>query len=357
MSGVGGSFRCWVPVLVAGALAIAACGGGRDRPAAADACARAGFSGGTTAADGEFFAVIPRGCARGRAQECVVADGTGPIDREVVDAGIEQSCVAFNQFVGSGLTQVPGYVTGECFGRAAVSVAGGPARRVRFAPRRCRLRGGRSPDAGPAPPPLDRAAPGTTTVEGRARDPWGRAPESGAVGGRPLRPPPWALLVWRSRGGATCYEPGQVVDHGTPGRSDQLPGIRPTGRGITGTLVGSLRFDSRSGTGIQLYGLGRFEPYPVSETGSCGFPERGAGLLLSRESQYPRRDLSLGHTIVSGVAGPRIAGVAVDAGERRIALRLSRRRAFLWVVRGVVGPRAVRVVVRYADGRRRVFAG
>jgi hypothetical protein len=342
---------------VLAALALAGCGAGRPAAQTPDPCATAGFSGGTTAADGAFFAVIPRGCARGRAQTCTVADGTGPIDREIVDTGVEQSCVAFNQFVGSGLSQVPGYVTGECFGRATVAAAGALAPRTRFAPRHCLPSGGRSRDPGPHPPPLDRAVAGTATIEGRAPDPWGRAPESGAVGGRPLRPPPWALLVWRARGGETCYEPGQVVDRHTPGRSDELPGIRPTGPGLREALLGSLRYDSKSGTGIQLYGLGRFERYPVEETGSCGFPARGAGLLLGRESQYPRRDLSLGHTIVGGVAGPRVASVSVVVDGRRRRLALSRRRAFLWVVRGVVGPARVRVVVRYVDGRERTFAG
>jgi hypothetical protein len=348
--------RAVVPAVLA-ALSTAACGGARAPAEAPDPCARAGFSGGTTAADGAFFAVIPRGCARGHRQECTVGDATGPIDREVVDAGVEQSCVAFNQFVGSGLSQVPGYVTGECFGRATVAVAGVLVRRTRFAPRRCLLRGGRSGAVGPPPPPLDRAVAGTSTVEGRVPDPWGRAPESGSVGGPPLKPPPWALVVWRARSGATCYEPGQVVGHDTPGRSDELPGIRPTGPGLTQTLVGALRYDSKSGTGIQLYGLGRFERYPVEETGSCGFPARGAGLLLSRESQYPRRDLSLGHTIVAGIAGPRVTAVAIEVAGRRRALRLSRRRGFLWVLRGVVSPRRVAVVVRYADGRVRTFAG
>jgi hypothetical protein len=130
--------------------------------------------------------------------------------------------------------------------------------------------------------------------------------------------------------------------------------VRPTGEGLTRTLVGSLRYDSRSGTGIQLYGLGRFSPYPSGETGTCGFPARGAGLLLSRETQWPRLDNSLGHTIVSGIAGPNV--VSVTVGGRELALS-SRRRAFLRVLRGVVAPASAPVVVRYADGRTRTFTG
>jgi hypothetical protein len=343
--------RALVCVLAVAALGAVGCGSSSRAP---DPCARAGFSGGTSGSDGEFFAVIPRGCASEQTRVCTVADATGPIDREVVDAGIDASCVAFNQFVGSGMTQVPGYVTGECFGRASVSAGRVLSRRVRFAPRRCLLPHGHARAAGPAPPALERAVPRSGLVEGRAEDPWGRAPESGSVGGRPLSAPPWALLVWRARDGATCFEPGQIVDHDTPGRSDELPGVRPTGKGLTRTLVGSLRYDSRSGTGIQLYGLGRFSPYPSAETGTCGFPERGAGLLLSRETQWPRLDNSLGHTIVSGIAGPEVVSVAV--GGRELALS-SRRRAFLRVLRGVVAPERVPVVVHYAHAGARTFTG
>jgi hypothetical protein len=343
--------RALACALAVTALGAAGCGGSSDAP---DPCRSAGFSGGTTGSDGEFFAIIPRGCAPQETRVCTVGDGTGPIDREVIDAGIDASCVAFNQFVGSGMTQVPGYVTGECFGRASVSAGAVMARRIRFAPRRCLLPHGRSREVGPPPPALERAVPRTALVEGRADDPWDRAPESGAVGGRVLAPPPWALLVWRARDGATCFEPGQVVDHDTPGPSDPLPGVRPTGKGLTRTLVGSLRYDSRSGTGIQLYGLGRFSPYPSAETGTCGFPERGAGLLLSRETQWPRLDNSLGHTIVSGIAGPRVASVTV--GGRAVALS-ARHRAFLRVLRGVVAPARVPVRVLYTDDRARTFTG
>jgi hypothetical protein len=51
------------------------------------------------------------------------------------------------------------------------------------------------------------------------------------------------------------------------------------------------------------------------------------------------------------VAGPRVR--AIRAGGRRLAL--SRRRAFLHVVRGVREPAMVPVEVVYADGSRRRF--
>jgi hypothetical protein len=115
-----------------------------------------------------------------------------------------------------------------------------------------------------------------------------------------------------------------------------------------------LRYDSRSGTGIELYGLGRLSTYPSAETGTCGFPARGAGLLLSGETRWPRRDNSLGHTIVSGIAGPKVASVTV--GERGVELS-ARRRAFLRVLRGVVAPERAPADVRYLNGRTRTFTG
>jgi hypothetical protein len=75
--------RALACVLAAAALGVAACGGTSSAP---DPCARAGFSGGTAGSDGEFFAVIPYGCAPKETRVCTVGDATGPIDREVVDA-------------------------------------------------------------------------------------------------------------------------------------------------------------------------------------------------------------------------------------------------------------------------------
>ena len=67
-----------------------------------------------------------------------------------------------------------------------------------------------------------------------------------------------------------------------------------------------------------------------------------------------RRDNSLGHTIVSGIAGPEV--VSVTVGGRVLELS-ARRRAFLRVMRGLVEPARVPVSVRYADGRTRTFTG
>jgi hypothetical protein len=197
------------------------------------------------------------------------------------------------------------------------------------------------------------AAAGRATVEARAADPWGVPPEAGAVGERQdeyAAAPPWGVLVWRE-GRRTCFEPGQVVDRHTPGRSDELPGIKARGVLHRATLVGALRYDSKSGIGIQLYGIGRFAPYPREIGGSCGDPDEGAGLLLSWETRTPRQDAAKAVTVVSGVAGPRVR--AISAGGRN--LPLSRRRAFVHAVRGVSEPAAVPVTVTYADGSRRRF--
>lgn len=76
-------------------------------------CAR--LDQGTVGGDGVFLAV---GCEGTRS--CTVGDATRPIAREVVPAGVRQDCVVFNQYIGSGLNSIPGYLTGECFAFAEV---------------------------------------------------------------------------------------------------------------------------------------------------------------------------------------------------------------------------------------------
>jgi hypothetical protein len=118
-----------VPAAVAAAALAALSGCERHRDAVADACAQAGFSGGSSAADGVFFAVVPRPCSGAGETVCEVADGTGSIDREVVAAGIDQDCVAFNQFVGAGFNAIPGYVTGSASVSRGSAFAAGCGRR------------------------------------------------------------------------------------------------------------------------------------------------------------------------------------------------------------------------------------
>ena len=284
---------------------------------------------------------------------CEVGDGTGAIDREVVAAGIDQECVAFNQFVGAGFNAIPGYVTGECFGVARVSVRGRLRRSV-LAPRHCRVGRARSTDRGRPAPPMTLPAADPATIRARTADPWHRAPNTGGVGHRPLVVPPWALLVWRGRDGSRCYEPGQYVDSRTPGRSDQLPGVAPAGKLRRGRMVGPLRYDAKSGPGVQLYGIGRFNPYPRGEGGSCGDPDGRAGLIFSWESEVARRDLNLGVTTVAGLAGPRVRSIAVAVGARPRTLPIVDG-AFLAVLRGDVAPKDLPVTVRYRDGRTSVF--
>jgi hypothetical protein len=75
----------------------------------------AGFVGGTEVSDGLFAARIPAACEIDRRRSCTVADGHGPIAREIVPAGVAQDCFASIRFVGAGATQLPGYAAGECF--------------------------------------------------------------------------------------------------------------------------------------------------------------------------------------------------------------------------------------------------
>jgi hypothetical protein len=197
-------------------------------------------------------------------------------------------------------------------------------------------------------------APGSAAIRARTPDPWHRAPNTGGVGDRPVVVPPWALLVWDARDGARCYEPGQYVDAHTPGRSDQLPGVAPVGKLRRARMVGPLRYDARAAPGVQLYGIGRFNPYPRGEGGSCGEPTGRAGLIFSWETEVARRDLNLGVTTVAGVVGSQVRSVEVRGAGRLRRLPIDGG-AFLAVFRGDVAPRELPLTVRYRDGRTRTF--
>ena len=203
------------------------------------------------------------------------------------------------------------------------------------------------------PPAYARGAPveGSRSIEGRVPDPYGLPP--GAARGTDPRtvpdPPPWAVAVWRDRRGRVCHEAGPLVDNETPGRGGQIPGVPATEQTFLEPLVGSLRPDSRSGTGIQFYNLGRFLGYPFAEGSSCGEPDAGLGLLVSLEHRFERRDLGPDRTVVSGVAGRRVRTVLVESRP----LALSPRRAFIALFDGITHPR---VEVRYSDGCTRRLA-
>lgn len=96
--------------------------------------ARAMLDQGTLRGDGVFLAVMTSGC--GEARSCTVADATSPIAREIVPRGVEQDCVAFNQYIGAGLNSIPGYLTGECWSRAETA----PPPRTHHPERRCERR-------------------------------------------------------------------------------------------------------------------------------------------------------------------------------------------------------------------------
>jgi hypothetical protein len=187
--------------------ALAGCGG--HRGAAADACDRAGFSGGSSAADGVFFAVVPRPCSGTGETVCEVGDGTGPIDREVVAAGIDQDCVAFNQFVGAGIQcdtglRHRGVLWSRDGRRPRPAAADDPPCSTALQAWAGAVQRHRSAAAADDRPGAEAAA-----IRARTADPWHRAPNTGGVGDRPLFVPPWALLVWSGRDGSRCYEPGQ----------------------------------------------------------------------------------------------------------------------------------------------------
>lgn len=144
------------------------------------------------------------------------------------------------------------------------------------------------------------------------------------------------------------------MDARTPGRSDQLPGVAPVGKLRRDRMVGPLRYDAKSAPGVQLYGIGRFNPYPRAEGGSCGDPGGPAGLVFSWETEVARRDLNLGVTTVAGLAGPHVRSVQVAVGGRARTLPIPGG-AFLGIFRGDIAPNELPVTVGYRDGRTRVF--
>ena len=197
-------------------------------------------------------------------------------------------------------------------------------------------------------PGFTRGAPaGDFFVEGSVPDAYGKppgAPRTASADEFPA-PPPWAVVVWRDGRGRWCHEAGTLVSDDTPGRGDQLPGVHATKSTFPRPLVGSLRPDAHSGTGIQFNDVGRFLGYPLQEGGSCGDPEAGPGLIVSLEHRFARRDLGPDRTVVSGVAGRRVAAVLVDGREAK----LGRRRSFIALFDGIRFPT---VEVTYQDGSR-----
>ena len=128
------------PALLAAAVAGLLAGGvgwPLARAGAEDPCADAGFVAGSDRTDGLFAARIPAGCGTDGERTCRVGDGTSEIVRETVAAGSELDCFAFNQFVGAGLNQIPGYLAGECFGRARLTAPSADLDRTAYPSFRC----------------------------------------------------------------------------------------------------------------------------------------------------------------------------------------------------------------------------
>jgi hypothetical protein len=329
-----------VAVVAAALATVVLVEGGEDRPR----CPAVALSQGTDEADGVFAALAKRGCEEGVVRTCTVGDGHSPIASETVPKGIREDCFAFNQFIGSGLNSIPGYATGECFGWADFRL--GARARSRSSRHPC---DSRDLSVDPRVRP-DRPA-GRALIDGHAPDPIGIPPQEGGLGGKPPPAPPWAVLVWRSTAGATCFEPGQVIGPDTRGLPDVITGVRPTSGGrLPARVLGSLRPDAKSGTGIQIYGVGRFTPYDRAQGGTCGELNRPRDVLVSVEQLFGRLDLGRSRVIVAGVAGRDVAAVDVNGptGVRRVAL--GRRRAFITLYRGRVAASRLALRVRYRDG-------
>ncbi|HEU4977028.1 MAG TPA: hypothetical protein VFT50_18205 [Baekduia sp.] len=164
----------------------------------------------------------------------------------------------------------------------------------------------------PAPvavPPEQTPAPGTARIsELRAAD-----PDPGA--------PPWTLRVARSRTGLLCSTVGQVRD----------------GR-------------------FGLVGLdGRFRVLADGVSDSCGIERRDAASLIGARVFDARRRATV-RTVVSGVAGPGLRSVTVTAGGRRRRPPVGKGGTFVLPLRGYPEDLAIRVILRFGDGRREVHA-
>ena len=65
---------------------------------------------------------------------CTAGDLDGPIEREVVERGVRQDCVAFSQFIGAGVGR-----GGECTGTAETAAGPAAGRRIDYPKRRCEV--------------------------------------------------------------------------------------------------------------------------------------------------------------------------------------------------------------------------
>jgi hypothetical protein len=310
-------------------------------------CEDTGYAVGSSDEDGVFFAVVSRGCARGRGAWCETRDRRGPIARETVDPGIDQDCVVYSHFIGTGLASGSGRYLGECAGTARAGADGGPD-----------VAGGpdeRCPGGAASRLPRRKPRPTAVRIAGRAADPFRRPPSVRQGYDRRLEAPPWSLLIWR-QGALTCYEPGQVIDaRRFRGFAAVYRGGRQ-GEGLRGRILGSLRPDAKFAVGRQFFDFGRFLPYPITEGGSCG-RLGDADVLLSRTVLYRRPDLGPARTIVAGMTGRSVRRVELATPERTRVLSASVKTPFIAVLRGSRAPAETPVLVRYAGGRVRRFPG
>lgn len=162
----------------------------------------------------------------------------------------------------------------------------------------------------PGPAASD-VAPQETIVAGSARVLALRAPD-------PVDGTTWTLRASRSRSGERCLTIGQ-----------------------------------RRGGAFGLVGLdGRFRLLAPSIVDGCAVrPARdGVSLLGARVFDgHHRADV---RTVVYGLGGALLRTVELTAGDARARVRVSRDGTFAWVVAGYPEDHPIRVVLRFADGRR-----
>jgi hypothetical protein len=154
--------------------------------------------------------------------------------------------------------------------------------------------------------PAMRPIAGTQQLLGlRAADPVGGAP--------------WGIRTARSQTGLVCSSVGRVV----------------------GGRIGVIGFD------------GRFRDLPVGVLDSCGQEHADAAALMGARVFDAKRRADV-RTVLYGVAGANLrSATALTPGARR-SLRIGPGGAFLTVLAGYPEDSALRVILRFADGKRQV---
>jgi hypothetical protein len=137
----------------------------------------------------------------------------------------------------------------------------------------------------------------------------------------PAGGPAWGIRIARSQTGLICSTVGQVV----------------------GGRLGVVGFD------------GRFRELPAGVLDGCGQQHRDAAALIGARVFDAKRRSDV-RTVLYGVAGDQLRHATVQTDGRRLALPIGPGGSFLTTRAGYPEDMALRVELRFADGRRQITA-